>query len=82
MPQKKVEERTKRKSVSAEVYGVYNPKGDFKPEIYPKDDLENEILKKLLSDIFMFRHLEEKEFKIVIDAMHRKDYEAGDVVIK
>jgi len=29
----------------------------------------------------MFRHLEEKEFKIVIDAMHKKIYEAGDQVI-
>lgn len=30
----------------------------------------------------MFRHLEEKDFEIVINAMHRKDYEAGDTVIK
>jgi len=60
---------------------VYNPKGDFKAEVFHKDEQENEILKTLLSEIFMFRHLEEKEFKIVIDAMHKKTYEAGDQVI-
>lgn len=30
--------KVKRKSVSAEVYGVYNPKGDFKPPVYEKPE--------------------------------------------
>lgn len=40
LPEKKIEERTKRKSVSAEVYGVYNPKGNFTPEVWEKSDDE------------------------------------------
>lgn len=40
LPAKKIEERSKRKSVSAEVYGTYNPKGNFKPEVHAKDEQE------------------------------------------
>ncbi len=36
----KANKRTNRKSVSAEVYGVYNPKGDFKPPFYQKPESE------------------------------------------
>ena len=38
LPQKKIQNRKKRKSVSAEVYGKYNPKGEFKPQIIPKTE--------------------------------------------
>lgn len=40
LPAKKVEDRPKRKSVSAEVYGIYNPKGNFTPEVYDKSNEE------------------------------------------
>lgn len=40
LPQKNLENRNKRKSVSAEVYGLYNPKGNFKPTVIPKEDSE------------------------------------------
>ncbi len=33
-------ERKKRKSVSAEVYGQYNPKENFEPVMHPKTDTE------------------------------------------
>ena len=38
LPQKKIQNRKKRKSVSAEVYGKYNPKGEFKPQIIQKTE--------------------------------------------
>lgn len=82
LPQKKIEERSKRKSVSAEVYGMYNPKGNFKPEVHAKDNNERETIRTLLKEIFMFKNLEEEDFNIVIDAMKLKTYQAGDDVIK
>lgn len=82
LPEKKIEERTKRKSVSAEVYGVYNPKGNFTPEVWEKSDEEKEMLKNLLSNIFMFKSLEENEMNIILDAMKKKVCESGDEIIK
>lgn len=40
------------------------------------------MLKKLLSNIFMFKNLEENDMNIILDATHKKVYEAGDEVIK
>ena len=82
LPKKTFDKRKKRKSVSAEVYGKYNPKGLFKPVVIPKSDQEKDKIKKLLSNIFMFKHLEEKEMEIIIDAMEAKEFNSGDMVIK
>ena len=61
LPKKKIEERQKRKSVSAEVYGVYNPKGNYTPKVIAKEETEKQKIKNLLLDIFMFKYLEEKD---------------------
>lgn len=82
LPQKRMTTRQKRKSVSAEVYGIYNPKGDFKPKIVPKEDEEKRKIKDLIKNIFMFKHLEEKEMDIIINAMETKNFENDDCVIK
>lgn len=82
LPQKRMTTRQKRKSVSAEVYGIYNPKGDFKPKIVPKEEEEKRKIKDLIQNIFMFKHLEEKEMDIIISAMETKIFENEDVVIK
>ena len=42
LPKHKIEKRQKRKSVSAEVYGMYNPKGHFKPTVIKKTDSEKQ----------------------------------------
>ena len=71
-----------RTSVSAEAYGMYNPKGDFKAPKYQKlAEVEGQI-KKRLNDAFMFSALKHDELKIVIEAMQGVKVKAGDVVIK
>lgn len=82
LPKKKIEARQKRKSVSAEVYGMYNPKGNFEPQVIPKKETEKEKIRNLLLNIFMFKHLEEKDMNIIIDAMGSKKYSPGESVIK
>lgn len=82
LPKKRIAAQKQRKSVSAEVYGVHNPKGNFKPKVVPKSDDIRARIKSLLSGIFMFRHLEEKEMSIILDAVEVKQFDASDMVIK
>jgi len=46
-----------RTSVSAEAFGVYNKKGDFKPPSYPKTPEVQAQIKKRLNEAFMFSGL-------------------------
>ena len=70
-----------RKSVSAEVFGVFNPKTAFEPKTIEKTETEKEKIRQLLSHIFMFQHLHEKDLSIVIGAIDIKSYKSGDNVI-
>lgn len=83
MAHKKVSKVVKtRAAVSAEVYGDYNKKEDFKPTVIPKaEDVKKRILTRLKQS-FMFANLDEKETDIVIDAMEEKNFKTGDFVIK
>ena len=38
LPERKKEERTHRASVSAEVFGRFNKREDYKPRVIPKND--------------------------------------------
>ncbi len=61
-----------RASVSAEVYGDWNKKEDFKPRSIPKDqETVNQIKSKVLKT-FMFRNLSPSDTEIVINAMKVK----------
>ena len=51
LPKKKIQDRKKRKSVSAEVYGVYNPKGHFKPKVIQKSEEEKNLIINLYNNI-------------------------------
>ena len=67
--QKKFEAKKGRSAVSAEVYGDYNKKEEFKPRVIPKsEDVKTRILTRLKQS-FIFRNLDDKETNIVIDAM-------------
>ena len=84
--QKKLEERrlkakTQRCSVSAEVYGLYNPKGHFKPRVIPKDNATKEHIHELLSKIFMFRNLDGSDMDIILNALEVRKFEADQPVI-
>jgi cAMP-dependent protein kinase regulator len=71
-----------RKSVSAEAYGVFNKKADFKPRVIPKTVEQKKSIEKRLSQAFMFSALEEKDKQIVINAMEEKRFKKGDYVIR
>jgi len=55
--------------VSAEVYGTWNKKSEFKPKVVPKSVETRSKLKKRLLQAFMFNALDEKEFEIVVDSI-------------
>lgn len=82
LPKKRIAAQKQRKSVSAEVYGAYNPKGNFTPKVVPKSHDVRLKIKELLSSIFMFRHLEEKEMEVILDAVEIKQFNSNDMVIK
>ena len=71
-----------RQSVSAEVYGMYNPKTAFIPKKVPKNESQKKMLRELLKKIFMFKALEEEDLEVVIDAMSERTFSNGDDVIK
>ena len=58
-----------RTSVSAEVYGAFNKKEDYKPKVVPKTNDQKKRLEGRLNQAFMFSCLDEKEKEIVIGAM-------------
>jgi cAMP-dependent protein kinase regulator len=58
-----------RTSVSAEAFGAWNKKGEFKAPFYAKNDQQKEALKKRLEQAFMFSCLNPQELDIVLGAM-------------
>ena len=71
-----------RKSVSAEAYGEYNKKEDFKPRVIEKTEEQKERLSAKLMMSFMFNSLNNQEMEIVLDAIEEKNYVKDDIVIK
>jgi len=71
-----------RTSVSAEAFGIYHKKSDFKPIVIDKSDDVKEKIQKRLSESFLFNTLSEKDQNIVLDAMKEENFKEGDIVIK
>ena len=81
MPIKK--DKGPRSSISAEAFGTFNKKENFKPIIIPKNDQVKQKIKNTLERSFMFSSLDENEKNIIVDAMQeRKIEKKGAVVIK
>ncbi|CAK87116.1 unnamed protein product (macronuclear) [Paramecium tetraurelia] len=79
---KQQQKQQTRTAVSAEVYGDYNKKEDFKPRFIQKSEAQIERIKKRILNSFMFQALDEKDLNIVLGAMDEKKFQVGDVVIK
>ena len=71
-----------RASVSAEAYGNWNKKEEFKAPHYDKSAEQTEALKERLSQAFMFSALNPDELNIVLGAMQKVVKQPGDQVIK
>ena len=71
-----------RTSVSAEAFGIYHKKSDFKPIVIEKSEEVKEKIRQRLNESFMFSYLTEDDKNIVLDAMKEENYNEGDMIIK
>jgi len=79
---KKNKDKSNRTSVSAEVYGKFNQKGNFKPKVVPKSNDQKERIRKRLSQAFMFSALDSNEQEVVINAMEEQTFKPEEYVIR
>lgn len=73
--------QNQRASVSAEVYGQFNQKGNFIAKVVPKSNEQRERIMKRVNTSFLFNSLEDKDLSTVIDAMEEKKFNKGENVI-
>ncbi|CAD7958849.1 unnamed protein product [Amoebophrya sp. A120] len=71
-----------RGSVSAEAYGQWNKKKDYKPVEIPKSDEAKARIRQVLQGSFLFSTLEESELEIVVMAMEEVKPAAGERIIQ
>lgn len=71
-----------RTSVSAEAFGIYHKKSDFKPIVIEKSEEVKEKIRQRLNESFMFSYLSEGDKNIVLDAMKEENYNEGEMIIK
>lgn len=70
-----------RTSVSAEVYGDFNKKGNFKSKVIHKQPDQKKRLEIVVMKSFIFNNLDAKDLNTVLDAIEEKCFNAGDTVI-
>lgn len=70
-----------RASVSAEVYGSYNKKENFKPKFIQKSEAQYKRISQCVVHSFMFNSLDEKDLQTVINAMEEKKVNSCETVI-
>jgi len=68
--------------VSAEAFGNWNKKSNFKPRVVDKTDQTKSKIRARLNQSFLFQALNEEELRIVVDAMDEKKYAPGETVIQ
>ena len=77
-----LQKQGQRTSVSAEVYGKFNKKEDFKAKVIPKSDEQIKRIRDRVTQSFLFNALDEKDLQTVINAMSEIKFKKGEVVIK
>jgi cAMP-dependent protein kinase regulator len=78
----KAQKKGPRSSVSAEAFGAWNKKSDFKPRVVAKAQDTRDKISKRLKASFLFQSLSDRDFEIVVDAMEEKKFAPGEYVIK
>lgn len=73
--------RGPRASVSAEAFGNWNKKEEFKAPFYAKSTELVDALRNRLSQAFMFSNLNPDELEIVLGAMQKFSFQPGSLVI-
>jgi len=79
---KQIKGKGPRIGVSAEVYGQFNKKEDFKPRFIKKNENQIARIKSRILQSFIFSNLDQKDVGNVIGAMDEKIYNPGDAVIR
>ena len=70
-----------RTSVSAEAYGNFNKKGDFKARVIHKNSEAKARILKRMEQAFMFSGLDDKETQTVLDSFEERQFSKGENVI-
>jgi len=70
-----------RTSVSAEAYGAWNKKTEFKPPKHPKSDEQRKRISDVLSKNFLFSSLDEQQANIILDAVEEVIIPKGQRII-
>jgi len=73
--------RGQRSSVSAEVYGAFNKKEEFKPRVIPKTEEQRQRILNKIGQSFLFNSLEKNEINTVLGAFEEKKCSAGETII-
>ena len=81
-PKKAKNTRAGRKGISAESYGKFNKKENFKPRFIQKTENQIVRIKGRILQSFLFNSLESSDLNIVIGAMEEKQFKKGENVIK
>lgn len=71
-----------RIAVSAEVYGHFNKKEDFKARVIKKTPEQIQRIKARILQSFLFTNLGQEDLNIVIGAMEEKVFKADQTVIE
>jgi cAMP-dependent protein kinase regulator len=74
--------RGQRQSVSAEAYGQWNVKGDFKPPVYEKTAEQKTRIQKCIGPSFLFSSLDKEDLNTVILAFKERNIEQGQRIIQ
>lgn len=82
LPSPKTKDLKPRVSISAEAFGTWNKRSEFKPRVIQKSSEQLEKLKIRLDKSFVFSALDDNEKMVVVQAMEERKFSAGDWVIQ
>jgi len=71
-----------RASVSAEAYGQWNQIKAFTPPVHPKTEEQKASILACIQQTFLFSCLDEKDRRVIVDAMVEKKAAPEEVIIK
>ena len=80
--EQKMNDKKMRTSVSAEVYGNFNKKENFKPRFIKKTPEQILKIKNRVLSSFLFSNLDKKDLDIVIGAMDEKKLKPNEIAIQ
>ena len=80
--EQKMNDKKMRTSVSAEVYGNFNKKENFKPRFIQKTPEQILKIKNRVLSSFLFSNLDKKDLDIVIGAMDEKRLRPNEIAIQ